>query len=271
MKSYSNIVNINKIYVMLKTSQAIKRTHEHSHLKSKDLKVKFKHYTSKEKFFKIILEILGTLLLIFLPIVIIISVPQGQFVNVVIYIIILFIFFIPIELIERKLKNNAKKRLIEGLIIERGKLEVPISYSTPQRIVTHKKENDILVFVSYATKDAEIFKIKEICESLTKQAKITDVLYWQEDMQDNIIKYMNDNLEKCDVMLLFCSPNALISEPVEKEWTAADIMGKPIIPIFNDPEHIPPLLKTRLGVKFDPFNFQKNLNEISSLILKKLK
>ena len=256
---------------MLKTSQDIKRAHESLHLKSKDLKVKFKHYTSKEKVAKIICETLGTLFLIFLPIVIIIGVPQGQVANVVIYSIILTVSFIPIELIEHKLKNTAKKRLIEGLIREKGRLEGPIIYSTPQKIVTHKKEHDILVFVSYATKDAGVFKIKEICESLTKQAKISDVLYWQEDMQDNIIKYMNDNLEKCDAMLLFCSPNALMSEPVEKEWTAADIMGKPIIPIFNDLEHIPPLLKTRLGVKFDPFDFQKNITEISSLILKKLK
>jgi hypothetical protein len=110
-----------------------------------------------------------------------------------------------------------------------------------------------------------------VSEFLTKQAKISNVLYWQEDMQDNIIKYMNDNLEKCDSMLLFSSPNTLIPEPVEKEWTAADIMGKPIIPIFDDPNYIPPLLKTRLGVKFDPFNLQKNTNEIYNLILKKLK
>ena len=90
----------------------------------------------------------------------------------------------------------------------------------------------ILVFVSYATKDVELFKIQRIAEELTKFDEIEDVLYWQEDMQDNIIKYMNDNLERCDVVLLFCSPNALSSVPVEKEWTAADIMGKPIIPIF---------------------------------------
>jgi hypothetical protein len=71
-------------------------------------------------------------------------------------------------------------------------------------------------------------------------------------------------------MLLFCSPNALASEPVEKEWTAADIIGKPIIPIFNNPDHIPTLLKTRLGIQFDPFDFQKNINEIYNLILKKI-
>ena len=31
---------------------------------------------------------------------------------------------------------------------------------------------------------------------------------------------MNEKIGKCDVMLLFCSPNAAISEPVNDEWTA---------------------------------------------------
>ncbi|MFX1601226.1 MAG: toll/interleukin-1 receptor domain-containing protein [Promethearchaeota archaeon] len=129
---------------------------------------------------------------------------------------------------------------------------------------------DVVVFVSYATIDSIDFKIKDIAEVLTESEKISKVLYWQEHMKDNIIKYMNDNLGKCDVMLLFCSPNALASVPVEKEWTAADIMGKPIIPVFNDPDHIPPLLKPRLGVQFDPLDFNKNIDKIYQLIVKKL-
>lgn len=131
-------------------------------------------------------------------------------------------------------------------------------------------EKNVLVFVSYATKDAELFKIKEIAENLTSYEKIDDVLYWQEDMTDNIIKYMSDNLANCDVMLLFCSPNALKSIPIEKEWTSADIMNKPIIPVFVKPDHIPPLLKSRLGIEFDSFDLQKTINEIYNLILKKI-
>ncbi|MBY8988755.1 MAG: TIR domain-containing protein [Candidatus Lokiarchaeota archaeon] len=129
---------------------------------------------------------------------------------------------------------------------------------------------DVLVFVSYATKDSIDFKIRDIAEFLTECEKISNVLYWQEDLKDNIIKYMNDNLGKCDIMLLFCSPNALTSVPVEKEWTAADIMEKPIIPVFNDPDHIPPLLKPRLGIQLDPLDFKKNLDDIYNLIVKKL-
>ncbi|MFX1447993.1 MAG: TIR domain-containing protein, partial [Promethearchaeota archaeon] len=132
-----------------------------------------------------------------------------------------------------------------------------------------EKLKDLLVFVSYATKDADRFKIEELSERLKSYDEIKEVLYWQKHMTDNIIKYMNDNLGKCDVMLLFCSERALDSDPVAKEWTAADMMKKPIIPIFVSPDHIPPLLKSRLGIEFDLTDFEKNVVQIHNLILKK--
>lgn len=93
-------------------------------------------------------------------------------------------------------------------------------------------------------------------------------LLWH-DMHDSIIEYMNDNLGRCDVVLLFCSPNALESVPVKKEWMAAEAVQKPIIPIFFKPEHIPTLLSDRLGIEFDNFDFEKTVQEIYELILKK--
>jgi len=193
-----------------------------------------------------------------------------QFMNIIIYAVIFVIIILPNEILEKVIKKRVQKRRILGIIeekVEKKRGEQQPFYH-PTRAIG--KEEGILVFVSYATKDADIFKVRKLAEILTKYERINDVLYWQEDMKDNIIKYMNDNLDKCDTMLLFCSPNALASGPVEKEWTAADMMGKPIIPIFNNPDHIPPLLKTRLGVQFDPFDFQKNIDEIYSLILKKM-
>lgn len=80
---------------------------------------------------------------------------------------------------------------------------------------------------------------------------------------------MSDNLGRCHVVLLFTSPNALDSKPVKKEWTAADAMGKPILPIFLKPDNIPPLLRSRLGVEFDQFDFKKNITDIYKLIKKK--
>lgn len=128
---------------------------------------------------------------------------------------------------------------------------------------------DILIFISYATKDAELFNIQDISEKLTKYPEIKDVLYWEEDMEDNIFEYMNDNLERCDAMVLFCSETALKSVPVKKEWTAAEGVGLPIIPVFYDVDHIPALLKSRLGVEYDFYNMEKNIQELHNLILKK--
>ncbi len=132
-----------------------------------------------------------------------------------------------------------------------------------------KINQEILIFMSYATKDADFFKVKEIAEKLTKSTDIQDVLYWQEDMGDNIIEYMNDNLGRCHAMILFCSKAALESIPVKKEWTAAEAVGLPIIPVFYDVDHIPTLLKSRLGVEFDFYDLDRNVLELHSLILKK--
>ncbi|MFX1413812.1 MAG: TIR domain-containing protein, partial [Promethearchaeota archaeon] len=151
------------------------------------------------------------------------------------------------------------EELIEKLIL-RGELDAEIiknkiifkpseaaSIEVASTIPPGKK---ILIFISYATKDADWFKVQEIARSLTTYHEIEKVFYWQEDMKDNIYEYMDEYLGKCDLMLLFCSPNALKSKPIMKEWTAADSMEIPIIPVFFSSEHIPPLLKSRLGVKF---------------------
>lgn len=81
----------------------------------------------------------------------------------------------------------------------------------------------INVFLSYATKDKDVFQIARISKKLESYNDINEVLYWEEDSGSNIIKFMNDSINKYDVMLLFCSPNSLKSEWVEKEWTAAII------------------------------------------------
>ena len=138
-----------------------------------------------------------------------------------------------------------------------------------EHIETGGKLKDLIVFISYATIDAPMFKIAELATKLESYPEINKVLYWEEHMNDNIIKYMSDNLGKCSVMILFCSENALKSVPVGEEWTAADMIGKPIIPVFLNPDHMPPLLRSRLGLQFDAIDFEKNVVQLHSLILKK--
>ena len=128
----------------------------------------------------------------------------------------------------------------------------------------------LLVFMSYATKDVDTFKIHDIAKKLTEFPEIDNVLYWEEYMEDNIFEYMDENLDKCDAMILFCSEHARDSVPVKKEWTAAEALGKPIIPVFYNPHHIPALLSSRLGVQFDFYDMERNVQELRNLILKKV-
>ena len=131
-----------------------------------------------------------------------------------------------------------------------------------------KAVEGISIFLSYATKDYESFKIKEIVTNLSRFPEIKNVYYWQENMTDNIILYMESTLKRCDVLLLFCSPNAFKSAAVENEWMASISLKKPIIPVFFNPKHIPVLLMTNLGVKLDAFDIQKSIKEIYDLILR---
>lgn len=167
--------------------------------------------------------------------------------------------------VKKKIPSDREVELVSYIL---GKSE-DVDLSKEISLLCEDFNQELLVFVSYATKDDETFKIRQISEALTSYPEIKDVLYWQEDLEDNIFEYMNDNLGKCNVMILFCSKAALGSVPVKKEWTAADAMGIPIIPVFLNPNHIPPLLKSRLGFEYDFYDFQKNVDMLRYLILKK--
>ncbi len=67
------------------------------------------------------------------------------------------------------------------------------------------------MFICYSMKDSEKFQSSKIAEDLTNRPEIDDVLFCEEDAREDFIKYMNDYIEKCDILLLFCSQNALNS------------------------------------------------------------
>ena len=77
-----------------------------------------------------------------------------------------------------------------------------------------------------------------------------------------------DKVYVSDVLLLFCSPNALKSKAVRREWRGALKIKKVVIPIFVKAEDIPVGLKER-GVQFDPLNFRDTVDAIHHAILLK--
>ena len=128
----------------------------------------------------------------------------------------------------------------------------------------------IVVFISYATKDAEAFYIKWIAEQLRKKPKVDKVLIWEEDAHGSIIKYMEESVNECDVFLLFCSKNALHSDPMRTEWETAQYLKKKIIPIFTSTDHVPTLLKRLRGIRFRANDLRGTLDELYHEILKVL-
>ncbi len=142
----------------------------------------------------------------------------------------------------------------------------------PRRETIPKKRDEvkpISVFMSYSRLDSKTFLIAEIAKRLTIFKEIDEIFFYEGENYENIIEYMNDNIDKCDVFLAFCSQNALKSKWINLEWQAALSGGKTIIPIFIDFEaDVPIILKPNLGVQFNLNDIIKNVDEIHSVILK---
>ena len=66
------------------------------------------------------------------------------------------------------------------------RFEICVSYQHKKGKSYFLSQKHYLVFVSYATKDADVFKISEIAKILSEFPEIKNVLYWQEHMHDNI-------------------------------------------------------------------------------------
>ncbi|MBN1214485.1 MAG: toll/interleukin-1 receptor domain-containing protein [Candidatus Lokiarchaeota archaeon] len=167
----------------------------------------------------------------------------------------------------KKRENLLFEEIIDDFIPKYPK----IIMQDQKKIMPLYEQKGISIFLSYSTEDEKIFPIEVIAGELKVYHDIQDVFYWEKDMDDNIVEYMDKYIEKSDIFILFSSPNAKLSEQVKKEWTAAESSDKIIIPIFEVKEDIPTLLKPRRGLKFDILNLSRFINELHKLILKKLK
>lgn len=115
------------------------------------------------------------------------------------------------------------------------------------------------IFLSYSTIDTDLFKIPELAKRLEEYPEINKVFYWEKDSGQDIMEYMEDNIEKSRVFIHFCTQNSIKSKSVKLERRAALQLKQEerlrIIPIFQDPSDIPLLLKPILGVEFNKEDF----------------
>jgi len=116
------------------------------------------------------------------------------------------------------------------------------------------------IFLSYSTKDSDFFEIPKIAKMLESYKEISKVYYWEKDSGQNIIEYMEENLERSKVFIYFCSQNSKISKSVKLERSAAIQLQQEgkirILPVFQDPADIPLLIKPFLGVEFHKENIE---------------
>ena len=135
------------------------------------------------------------------------------------------------------------------------------------------KKLEFNVFLSYSTIDSDFFNIPEISRCLEAFPEIDKVLYWEKDSGQNIIEYMEYNLERAKVFVLFCTKNSKNSKSVKLEREAAIQLKQEerirIIPIFQNPLDIPLLLKPFLGVQFDKEDFDGFIQSLHREILRK--
>ena len=128
------------------------------------------------------------------------------------------------------------------------------------------------IFLSYSTEDTDLFKIKEIARYLELHPDITKVYYWEKDSGQNIIEYMENNLEKSRVFILFCSEHSNDSKSVKLERAAAIQLCQEermrILPIFMNPRDIPLLVKPFLGVEYQQDNFDHFLQKLAEEIFR---
>jgi len=131
------------------------------------------------------------------------------------------------------------------------------------------------IFLSYSTKDSDHFQIPEIVARLKDYPKIDNVLYWEVDSGEDIVKFMERSLRISKVFILFCTEKSIKSKAVEDEWEAAFQLRKKgmmkIVPVYEDEKDIPILLMPLLNVKYDKDNFDDFIEKLSEEIMRKKK
>ncbi len=109
------------------------------------------------------------------------------------------------------------------------------------------------IFISYATEDTDLFRIRDCVELLEMQDKIDHIYYWERDCKggEKFDDYMRNRVKNSDVVVVFCSQKSLQSGPVMEEMDLREEFGKVIVPVFDTIEDLFPRLKGIRGVHYN--------------------
>lgn len=121
------------------------------------------------------------------------------------------------------------------------------------------------IFLSYLSQDESKFNISELSSILERDPLINHAFYFKKYASGSIVEFMNTYLPQSHTVVIFCSKNARNSPFVARERDMAVNENKHIIPIFEDLNDVPYIIRMEMGVqvevKMDP-------NRLADRILK---
>lgn len=121
------------------------------------------------------------------------------------------------------------------------------------------------VYFSYSKQDVQTFQLERLARSIDMLPQVEKVFYRGRSYFGSIVMYMNENIPKSDVLLVFSSKGA--SRNVAEEARAATLQGKQVIPIFTDRNDVPIMLRGKIGVRYDPKHAMNSEMQIRSKIM----
>jgi len=128
----------------------------------------------------------------------------------------------------------------------------------------------ITIFMSFYPDDLKLYKISELIQKLKDFPEINKKIYWTHEMDGDIFEFTQNVIDKFDVMLLFCSKQALNSAEVKSQWISAFENEKTIIPVCIKSDFIPESLRQNEKLQYDLYDFDKNILHLRYLILKSI-
>ena len=135
-----------------------------------------------------------------------------------------------------------------------------------EEILIRLQKKKYRIFFSYSKEDNEVFNIIELAHILEQKANIQKVYFWERDATGSIIEYIDEKLSKADSVIFFYTQHTNLKTGVRMERDMAVYHNKHIIPVFEEIDHVPPIIRFNSGVNTQSLSSNKIVDKIYHLI-----
>lgn len=136
-----------------------------------------------------------------------------------------------------------------------------------------KDQNKISLFFSYRLSDSHEYLVMDIAQFIKQKKEISKVRFYCWELWDgypngNINDFMEEGLRNCDVFIPFFSKDYFNSPNCKKEYEAAQVVNKFLIPVYMNFDDVPFLCKARKGIDLTRYSaVEEVIDELFALIL----